>query len=388
MTVLKRLSEHRSADDALANAIISHRFSGASTYVDGPAALAHSAVYAAVNLISDAVSTLPVGTYETRGDIKYKVDSPEIVSNPSFWMSDVDWRRQIMTSWLEAGNFFGLIVERDKRTMLPSKIDPLDPFDCQAYEDAKTYRLKFRIAGKEVNPDQIFHRPGLLLPGSRIGVTPISFAKYQIALGLNAQAYGRDYYVNGVKANGILNVPGKPTQEQTEEIKQKFIAAASTAHEPVVLGGDTKWQDLTVKAQDTMYLESINASGQDISRFFLLAPEMIGLESGSSMTYSNIEGRSRHFRDYTLNPWLVRMEKLHDTLTPPNQYTKVNRDAALSIDTMTRYNAHQIAIRAGIKSVNEIRALEELPPIPDRDTPLWPPYAFGQVGQEKPVGQQ
>lgn len=81
------------------------------------------------------------------------------------------------------------------------------------------------------------------------------------------------------------------------------------------------------------------------------------------------------------------MEELHNGLINPRHYTKCNRNAALSIDLTTRYNSYQSAIRTGFMSVNEARAFEDLPPLPDGDQTLWPPYAFGQVGQEEPLGQ-
>lgn len=386
MTVLNKLFERRSADADL-NDFIASRLGGYSPQTTGFNALTHSAVSGCANLISDGVSTLPVQTYRGLGDDSVKIPNPEVISEPSLYCSDVDWRRQVMMSWLLPGNFVGHTVARDS-ALRPLKIEPLDAFNVTINEDKNTYQLTFRVGGKLVeNPDEIVYRPGLLLPGHRVGVSQIQYAKKQIEWGLNAEHYGQQYYISGVKANGIISVPGKGTADQASEIKERFVNAAQRAHEPVVMFGDTKYQSVNLSASDTMFLESISASGQDVARFFSVPPEMIGLESGSSMTYSNIESRSRHFLQYTLNPWIVRLEKFLTSLLPPGEYVKINRDAALAVDTMTRYNAHQTAIRTGFKSVNEVRSLEELKPLPDGDQTLWPPYAFGQVGQDEPLGQ-
>lgn len=389
MTIIRNLLETRNADADLGSFLRSKRLSGAVS-VSGYPALAHSAAYACVNLIADGVSSLPVATYKKSDGYPERVTSPEIITNPSPWgISDNDWRREVLVSWLTAGNFFGDVVERDEFAR-PTKIEPLDPFTVTVVEDPNTFKLTYSVAGKKVeDPDRIIHRPGLLLPGSRIGVTPLGYAAKQIALGLNAQKYAQDYYTRGVKTNALITVPGNPDEQKAERIKRKFIDSAQVAHEPVVMFDGASITPLNINASDTLFLETINASGQDTARFFLMPPEMIGLDGGNSMTYSNIESRSRHLLNYTYNPWIIRLEKFQTSLIPGDLYVKANRDAALAIDTSTRYNAHQTAIRAGFKTVNEVRAQEELPPTTDGngDTTLWPPYAFGQVGQAEPIGQ-
>ena len=44
---------------------------------------------------------------------------------------------------------------------------------------------------------------------------------------------------------------------------------------------------------------------------------------------------------------------------------KFNLDASARADLKTRYEAHQIAIQSDFKTVDEVRALEELPPLTD-----------------------
>lgn len=366
---------------------MSRRASTSTSRVTGYQSLAHSSVFACVSLIADGVSTLPVDVFEKQKGRRVELPAPEVISKPSAWMSDVDFRRQILISWLIAGNFFGQAVARD-RLFNPTQIEPIDPFSVTVKENPSTYRLEYHVGGKEIDPDQIIHWPGLLLPGHRVGVTPITYAAAQIGMGLNAQRFGQQYFVDGVKANGVISMPSaKGTPDQAREVKERFVESAQTAHEPVVLFGDTKYTPLNVSAADTQFLESANASGQDVARFFSVPAELIGLDSGSSLTYSNIESRSRHALQYTLNPWAVRLEKALSTLVARPAYVKCNRDAALAIDTTTRYNANSTGIRTGFLTVNEVRELEDRPPVDGGDVTLWPPYAFGQVGQDEPLGQ-
>jgi HK97 family phage portal protein len=387
VTIFQNLVERRSTSgDRLISQFIGSRL-GNQTRVTGYSALTHSSVFACTALIADGVSTLPVQTYQKTQGQRLEVDRPPIIDSPSAFISDVDWRRQIIMSWMLAGNAFGQKIKMD-RQFRPEQVELFDPFSVSVTEDPDSYRLIYRVNGKEIDPDLIVHFPGLLLPGQRVGVTPIEYAATQIGMGLNAQKFGQDYFVKGAKANGVINMPqAKGSPEQAQELKERFVESAQNAHEPIVLFGDTKYTPLNMSAADTQFLEAANASGQDVARFFSVPAELIGLDSGSSMTYSNIESRSRHALQYTLNPWIVRLEKALTSLVAKPTYVKANRDAALSIDTTTRYNANQIGIRTGFLTVNEVRALEDRPPVENGNITLWPPYASGQPGQEEPIGQ-
>ena len=60
-----------------------------------------------------------------------------------------------------------------------------------------------------------------------------------------------------------------------------------------------------------------------MARYFNVQPELIGGESGGSLTYANVEQRALDFLQFCLRPWIVRT------------------------DLLTRYQAHESAIRAG-----------------------------------------
>lgn len=385
MTLLHGLMEKRSADSDLARYINRGRSGGNNSPV-GFDNFRHEAVWACANTIADDLSILPVHVYTQRGTARIQVPSPQIITNPAGDGSATAWRREIAISWLIEGNAYGIVIDRDE-LLFPTQIEIVNPFSVSTKYDPKTGTVTYHVAGKEIPEKDLLHWPGLTLPGHTLGVSPITYASQTISRGLSAQSFGNDYFARGTKANGILAFQGRLTPEQAELAKQKFITSAQTAHEPVVIAGDVKYTPLTISPQDAQYLETENASIKSIARMYKIAPEMIGSDSGSSMTYSTVEGNSRSYLQRTLNPWAVRMEELHNGLINPENYTKLNRNAALSIDLTTRYNSYQSAIRTGFMSVNEARAFEDLPPIPDGDQTLWPPYAFGQVGQDEPLGQ-
>ena len=72
---------------------------------------------------------------------------------------------------------------------------------------------------------------------------------------------------------------------------------------------------------------------------------------------------------FTLLPWTSRIEAVLDAQFPRGVELKVTVDALLRGTTKDRYEAHKLAIEAGWKLPEEVRATEDLPPIETVPTP-------------------
>jgi phage portal protein BeeE len=74
--------------------------------------------------------------------------------------------------------------------------------------------------------------------------------------------------------------------------------------------------------------------------------------------------RGTEFLTFTLRPWLHRLERAISTqLLPRTQAAKFNAGGFVRATLRDRYEAHKLAIEAGFLSVNEVRALEDRPPL-------------------------
>lgn len=85
----------------------------------------------------------------------------------------------------------------------------------------------------------------------------------------------------------------------------------------------------------------------------------------TSRTYANAQDARRSFVDFVLAPYLHAIEErlsLGDT-TPRGQKVRFNLDGFLRASTKERYEAHKIALDAGFLTIDEVRALEDLPPL-------------------------
>jgi hypothetical protein len=111
----------------------------------------------------------------------------------------------------------------------------------------------------------------------------------------------------------------------------------------------------------------------EIARAAGVDPEDLGV-STTSRTYQNSEQRRQDLIDFTLAPYMTAVEErltMRDVL-PRGYEAKFNLDGFLRADTLGRFQAHKIALDEGFETVEEVRRLEDLPPlsqVPGRPQP-------------------
>ena len=94
---------------------------------------------------------------------------------------------------------------------------------------------------------------------------------------------------------------------------------------------------------------------------------MLTSGDGDSKTYANMEQESILFVRHTLMPYMREIEAVLSSLLPDD--VRFNIDGFLRPDTTTRYAAHKVAIEAGFLTVDEVRAIEGLNPLPKPEQP-------------------
>jgi hypothetical protein len=89
-------------------------------------------------------------------------------------------------------------------------------------------------------------------------------------------------------------------------------------------------------------------------------------------------------------PWIVRIEQSVSTfLLPGLQYIRFNVDARLRAKTKDRYESYQTALSNGFLSADEIRAMEDLGPLPKKlGQRYYRPLNLGVVGEEDKAAKE
>jgi HK97 family phage portal protein len=346
-----------------------------STYAAVPVnpstAMRHSAVWACVNLIAGTISTLPLAAYRD-GDREPLPTLPPILRTPSAGWSLDEFLYAVLQSLLLRGNAYGLIVDRAGAGLLPSQVELLA--DERVGVEVNS-RVIWRIDGREVDPASIWHVRAFTAPGQVLGLSPITHARQAIGLGIGAEKYAAKFFGESAIPSGVLTTDQDIKPDRARDIRERWNARHQGNRDIAVLGNGARFQAVTIPPEEAQFLETTQANIRTICRYFGVNPELVGADSGNSLTYANVEQRALDFLTFGLRPWLVRLEVALSALLSSTTTVKFNAAALVRTDLLTRYQAHESAIRAGWKLRSEIRDLEDLPPVAGIDDQEGPAVA-------------
>lgn len=331
-----------------------------SSSLTASSALSVVPLYAAVKLIADGISTMPVHCYARRSDgTRERVALPGSIAKPMTGTT-VDWVQQALISMLLHGNAYGLQVGTASNGW-PAGVAWLKP---ESVSWSKEYGWLHN--GRVIPPGQMLHIPAVTVPGEVLGISPVRAFAGTFDAAREAQTasklWARNRAVPGMK---LKNTAMVVTPEKADEISER--AKAKVRHgEPFVIGKDWDMDVLTIPPGDAAFLDSIKANATQIATIFNLPPEVIGGSTGGSLTYNTVEQQLIQILTFGMRPWMVKFEAaVSAALMPRPQYIKFNADALVRVDTKTRYETHKIAREIGLNSIDELREIEDLTPLPN-----------------------
>lgn len=326
------------------------------------------AIRTTVDLIASMGSELPVDTYNGSGK---QIRTPGNVLDPGGdGMGVEDWVYRLLTAWTLAGNNYGDVVEWAPNGTYIRTADLFHPDDVSVSMVGGS--PKWRVGGREVtNVASFQHWRVNPVPGRLLGLSPIELHASTIGVTLSATRFGRQWFTEGSMPSALLvnKEDINPTVAQTA--KERWVAATRGSREPVVLGNGWDYKPIQISPQESQFLETQQFSEAQCARMF--GPgfaEILGFSSGGgSLTYTNVVDRRVDMLTFSMNRWLRRVDRVLSMFVPRPQRVRLNRDALLEATTLQRYQAFALALQNQWKTVNEVRADEDLDPVEWGDTP-------------------
>lgn len=397
MTLLSRLTEARATVESPTVPLTSGtllEWIGGPRSTSGVTVTEHSslgmpAVWRAVNLIAGTAASLPLHAYRIADDVRVPAavsgQASRLLTTPHPDMTPFELWETVYAHLLLWGNAYLRILKNEAgqtRELWP--IHPSRVKVGRASDTTKVYEVE---GDKNPHTDEtVLHIPGFGYDGI-CGVSPIRLARQGIGLSLAAEEYGARLFGNGSLASGILQTEQRLEQSQADALQQRWKARASglaNAHEAVVLDSGAKFQQLTIPPEDAQFIETRRFQISEVARIYGVPPHMLMDTEKSTSWGTGIEQQGIGFVVYTMRPWLVRVEqRLSRLLQPQAVYAKYSVEGLLRGDTAARYAAYSVGRQWGWLSVDEIRRLEDMPPLPDGNgTQYISPLNMAPVGSE------
>lgn len=363
--------------------------------VGADGALQISTVYACANILAGTVSSLPLMVYRdeagkrtlARGSQTFMV----LHRQPNDVMTAAEfWETMVMFLALR-GNAYAQIFRDGSGEV--TALWPLAPDQMTVYlrDGELVYLYRKGTKTTEFRQEDILHLKGL-------GTGVVGFSKLEfMTAGVNEAAETQRFAVanskNFGKPSGVLTVDHiiKDTAARQNIQNTLWDFKTGGAAKLAVLEADMKFQQVSLTPEQSQLLETRRYGVEEICRWFGVPPVLIGA-SGATTWGSGISEIVSGFHKFTINPLINKIEQALEArvLRPKDRgrmTCEFSMDGLLRGDIKARYESYSIAVQNGFKTRNEVRQLENDPPIEGADkltaqTSLAPLDMLGKIKEQ------
>jgi len=349
-----------------------------------------AAVFACVQKIAGAISTLPLDVFKTDGETPVKLPRDDLWyklnEQPSPQYTAASHWEGVSVNQLLRGDGYTWIIRNPNNTIRQLLPLPWSSVHPQLQTDGSVrYYINYRSISTWVTPEEILHFPGFGFDGLK-SMSVISYAaRNAVGNAMAMDEYSGRFFQNGAHPSIILKTTGRMNDEQVKTLQAAFAnkyAGVENAHRlPMVLTEGLDAKEISLNAEDAQLLEARKFQVIDIARAFGVPPHMIGETTASTSWGSGIESMSRGFVTYTLQPHLKRIEQeLNRKLFPRDvgRFVRFDREALIEGDLKAQSEYNRAALGGpgtgqGWMSVDEIRKSKGLAPKGGKSAEIYDP---------------
>lgn len=354
-----------------------------------------SAVDACMEILSNSIGKLP--NFVIDDTTRERIDHPILrVLNvrPNEAMTPFIRKKVLENSRNEGGNGYDWIV-RDPRTLQVRELIPVPWWLVQPWRDSAGriwYTVTHPVTGEPMllpNED-VCHYKNTTRDGLK-GISVLQRAR-EVLEGANAaQEYNKSFYLNGGQPSGVLqtesdlngwakDVNGQIRRDDNgEPIRLKDVlradwerihAGPNQSHRVAILDLGLSYTPIASSNADAQFVQNKEVTIRDIARYF--GVPLYKLQEGKQ-AYSSNEQNSIEYVVSTLHPIVSQYEEeqtwklLTDSEIRAGLQIRINMMAELKGDTSSRGSWYTNQRNNGVFSVNDIRALEDLPDVEGGD---------------------
>ena len=341
-----------------------------------------STVFTCVRILSESMGMLPCRLYKKKGRDKEPAENHKLHDllyvAPNDYMTAQEFWELLMVCLCLRGNFYAykVYVLGEVAELLP--IDPASVTPKLNDDWTVEYSVNFKGQGtKTLTQDEIWHVRLFTLDGL-LGLNPITYARKCIGLGMDTEDHGANLFKNGAVTSGVLETDDQLSDVAFARLKDEFeenYTGLANTYKPMILEQGLKWKPTALNLEDSQFLETRQYQATEICGLFRVPPHLAA--NMEKMTLNNIEHMGMSFVNYSLVPYMTRIESrikvgLLNEKDRKTHYAKFNAGALLRGDLKTRYESYGKGIQWGWLSPNDCRELEDMNPREGGDIYLTP----------------
>ena len=360
---------------------------GGWTDIDGVtvtevSALGLSAIYRAVNLVAGTLASLPFKSYrEDAGGIRQTV--PSIFDDPDpGGQTQYEWTETAFAHLMLYGKAGALKVRTEAGGLAalplvhPSCFQVLLPTP----EEYRTGELPagglwfiVQMADGEqakLDADGFWYVPGLAMNG-KVGAGLLTYARMSLATSIAGDKAAGNTFQNGALISGLATpADDYDITDDVPEIRRQLsndVAGHANAGKIAVINRRltvTPWQMTNADAQ---FLESRSFQIEEVSRLTGVPPHLLMSSEKSTSWGTGLEEQNRAMARTVLAPWANRFEQRASRLLARPRWAEFDFHGLERPAPDVEIGLLIQQVQAGLLTVDEARAIRNLPPLPAPD---------------------
>lgn len=222
-----------------------------------------------------------------------------------------------------------------------------------------------------LDPRELIVTRWIVRPGKKRGIGVLQAHLATLFAAKGVREYSDNLLQRGVPNGYLKSTKPDLDQTQADALKTRWMDShGGTRKKIAVLNATTDFVPITINPQAMQYAEMAKLSDWNICQIFGVPPAKLGISLGTSLQYSTLESANAEYVQDALMNIARRLESAIDAALAVGTSMKVDFNQLYRADTSARYAAYQVGLSAGFLTVDEVRALEDLPPLPGTPDPV------------------
>lgn len=300
-----------------------------------------------------------------------------ILRKPNDYQTTSDFLLNAVRRLYSTGNAFAVALRSDRFEI---KELHLMLGDCRAqlsesgeifYTLSGNQIIERRMGGPIIVPARDVLHIKLHTPRhSLVGETPLQAAALDLATSGVIGEQQVNFYSNQARPSFVLSTDEVLDKQQSLDLRERWDeqSAGFASGGTIIATAGLKPIPLYSNAQDSQLAEVLKLSDQHIALVFRVPLSVLGI---GGTTFASTEALMQSWRATGLGFCLNHIETAFDALFGlrgmPDEYTEFDTAILLRSAEKDRMEASRVAIQGGIRTINEGRALEDLPRVDGGD---------------------
>lgn len=331
-----------------------------------------STIHACINRIANDVGKL--GAYVTvkKDGIYQQADQqPLELNKPNHYQTFQQFITQWLISKLVHGNTYILHNGNGWHILDAQTTQVMIAEDGSVFYQVAKNLLAGTQDGQHFSARNIAHDRFNCLHHDLVGTSPLYACTHSGTVASNIQSNSAAQFGNNSRPSGILMPAEGGIEEPAATTIQDIINKGFSGNKSgqiAVIGGKMVFTPLNVNAADSQLIEQLNFTVQDICRAFNMPLYKID-QTVQTSAGTSIEAINQSYYSDCLQAHIESIEACLDEILQHDAGRRIEFDLPnlLRLDAQTRANINAALVGGGIKTINEARKDEGLPPVDGGD---------------------